>query len=125
VALASLQRLAEDVGAEMALWQLLVLICTVLPVGTSAASARQAKVGPGGYAFALAIGLAVGTCCGWTMYTTHKGAVRKLQSQSRSQVSVAKQEWYFRGFYLAKSIWVAFAGFLGFWLSSALLRVIF
>jgi hypothetical protein len=49
----------------------------------------------------------------------------KLQRRSYSEASLAKQEWYFRGFYLAKILWVALAGFLGFWLSSASLRIAF
>ncbi len=109
----------------MALWQLLILICIALPVGTSLASAQHAKVGPGGYASAIAVGLAVGACCALAMYATHKIVVSKLQRHLSSEASLAKQEWYFRGFYLAKILWVGFAGFLGFWLSSALLRMVF
>lgn len=116
----------EDVGAtDMALWHLLVLICVAVPIGTSLASAQHAMVGPGGYASAIAVGLAVGVCCAWAMYATHKVVVSKLQRRLPSETSLAKQEWYFFGFYLAKILWLGFAGFLGSWLSSALLRVAF
>jgi len=81
----------------MSLWQLLMLICVALPIGTSLASAHHAKVGPGGYALAIAVGLAVGACCGWAMYTTHNIVVGKLQSRPPSQASLAKQEWYSAG----------------------------
>ena len=121
------RRSADDiVGAtDMALWHVLILICVVLPIGTSLSSAGYANVGLGGYALAIAVGLAVGAGCGWTMWTTHKTVVRKLQSLLPSQgSSLATQDWYFRAFYVAKIVWVGFAGILGFWLSSALLPVI-
>lgn len=122
----ALKCLAEPAGVtEMALWHLLILICVALPIGTSLSSARYANVGSSGYALAVAVGVAVGACCGWVMYSTHRMVMSKLQRRSHAEVSLAKQEWYFRGFYLAKILWVAFAGFLGFWLSFASLRIVF
>lgn len=109
----------------MALWQLLILLCFAVPVGTSLTSARYANVGLRGYTLAGIVGLAVGACCGWAMWTTHKVVVRKVQKHSPSGASLARQEWYFRAFYLAKILWVGFAGFLGFWLPLALLRWVF
>jgi hypothetical protein len=108
----------------MTLWQLLILICIAVPVGPALASAQHGRVGPGGYALAIAVGLAVGACCGWVMYATHETVGSKLQRLT-SETSPAKQEWYFFGFYLAKFLWLALAGFLGFWLSSMLLRIVF
>ena len=109
----------------MTLWQLLILICVALPIGTSLASARCVNVGPAGYALATAVGLAVGVCCGWTMWRSHRPIGSKLQGLPSSGASLERQEWYFRAFYLAKILWIGFAGFLGFWLSLALLRVAF
>ena len=107
------------------LWQFLILMCIAFPLGSALASARHEKVGPGGYALAIAVGLAVGVCCGWVMYATHNIAVRKLLRRPPSETSLAKQKWFIRVFYLAKFLWLALAGFLGFWLSSVLLRVVF
>lgn len=116
---------AEAVGVtDMALWHVLILMCVALPIGTSLSAAQYANVEPGGYAVAIAVGFAVGACCGWTMWTTHKIVVSKLQ-RHLSGASLAKQEWYFRAFYLAKTMWAGFAGYLGFWLSLTLLRVVF
>ena len=121
------QWLAETVDAttDMALWQLLILMCVALPIGTSVGSARYANAGAGGYALAIVVGLVVGMGFGWTMWKTHKPVVNKLQRLPSSGTSLARQEWYFRAFYLAKMLWTGFAGFLGFWLSSAILRVAF
>ena len=94
-----LQRLVEAVGVDMTLWQLLILICIAVPVGPALASAQHGRVGPGGYALAIAVGLAVGACCGWVMYATHETVGGKLQRLT-SETSPAKQEWYFFGFYL-------------------------
>ena len=108
----------------MTLWQLLILTCIAVPVGPALASAQRGRYGPGGYTLAIAVGLAVGVCCGWIMYATHEPVGRKLQRLT-SETSHAKQEWSFFGFYLVKILWMALAGFLGFWLSSVLLRIVF
>ena len=110
-------------ATDMALWNVLILMCFAVPIGTSLASARYAKVGISGYALAIVVGLAVGVCCGWAMWKTHEVVGSKLQRLAG--VSLAKQEWYFATFYLGKIVWVGFAGFLGFWLSLALLRAVF
>jgi hypothetical protein len=110
----------------MALWHLLILICVALPVGTSLAAAQYAKVGFEGSVLAAAVGLVVGPCCGWVMWRTHKIVVSRLQPLLPSGDSLGKREWYFGGgFYLAKVLWLGFAGFLGFSLSLALSRALF
>lgn len=110
---------------DLALWHLLTLICVALPVGTSLASAQYANVGFGGSVLATAVGLVVGACCGWVMWRTHKIVVSSLQRLSPSGDSLGKREWYFGGFYLAKVLWLGFAGVLGFSLSLALSRALF
>ena len=74
---------------------------------------------------AIVVGLAVAVCCGWVMYATHKVVGEKLHRCFPSETLVAKLEWSFRGFYVAKILWIFVAGFLGFWLSSMLLRIVF
>ena len=73
-----LQRLVEAVGANMALWHVLFLICLSSPVACALASAQRGRYGPGGYALAIVVGLAVAVCCGWVMYATHKVVGEKL-----------------------------------------------
>lgn len=119
-----LQWLVEAVGAEMTLWQLLILTCIAVPIGTAYASAQQGRYGLGAYTLAIGVGSAVGMCFGWVMYAAHKIVSEKLQRGAPSETSLVKQEWFFRGFYLAKILWIALAGFLGFWLSSVLLRIV-
>jgi hypothetical protein len=114
------QWLSETVGAtDMALWHVLILMCFAAPIGTSLVSAQYARVAPGGYALAIAIGLVVGGGCSWTMWITHRTVGDYIQRHSNHP------EGSFRAFYSAKILWIAFAGFLGFWLSSALLRIVF
>jgi hypothetical protein len=116
------QWLAKAVSAtDMALWHVLILMCFAAPIGTSLASAQYARVGPGGYALAIIIGLIVGGGCGWTVWITHRTVGDYIQRHSNAGGSL----WYFRAFYSAKILWVAFAGFIGFWLSSVLLRIVF
>jgi hypothetical protein len=114
--------LAVAAVADMALWHLLIAMCIAVPAANAFASARYANVGPGGYVLAIGVGLAVGVFCGWVMYATHDIVGRKLKGYASSDAS---EEWYFRLFYLAKVLWLGFAVFVGGWLSSALLRIVF
>src|SRR5438105_2050434 len=90
-----------------------------MPIGGALASARLAGVGFGGYVLTIIVGLVVGGCCSWTMWSTHKIVVTKLQRRPDSEHSVS--EWYFRAFYFSKIVWIGFALWLGVWLSSLLL----
>jgi hypothetical protein len=105
------------------LWQLLIFICFWMPIGGAIASARHAKVGPGGYALAMTVGLAVGACCAWTMWIMHKAFATNLRQRPDWQHAMSK--WYFRTFYFSKILWIGFALLLGAWLSSAVLRLVF
>jgi hypothetical protein len=107
----------------MKLWQLLVAICFVFPIGTALGPARAADVGIRGYVLAIATGLAVGACCSWIMWRTHKAVIPKLLRRLEERRSLA--EWYGRAFYVSKVVWIAFAGSLAFWLSWTLLRRVF
>ena len=94
----------------MALWQFLILVCIGSPVGPALASAQRGRYGPGGYALAIGVGLAVGACCGWVMLATHKVFGEQVHRRFPSETSLAKLKWSFRGFYLAKILWNRFCG---------------
>ena len=104
------------------LWHYLLLVCLVTPIGGALASAKLAGVGFGGYVLAIAVGLAVGACTSWTMWSTHRIVATKLRRHLDSGHSVS--EWYFRLFYFSKIVWIGFASWLGAWLSSLLLRLV-
>lgn len=101
----------------MSLWDLLTAVCCGMPIGGALASAKYAKVGFGGYALAITIGLAVGVCCAWTMRAVGDTVAVRIRRQTASL-----HERYFRALYFAAIAWIAFALFLGGWVSSALLR---
>ena len=107
-----------------ALWQFLILMCFSAGLGGAIASAQRGRYGPGGYTLAVAVGLAVGVCCGWVMYVTHDPIGRKILNRFPSEAS-AKLEWWFFVFYVAKVLWLIVSTVLGFWLSSMLLRLVF
>jgi len=111
--------------SRAALWQLLILICLAMPIGTALASAKYAEVGLGGYALALAVGLVVGVACAYVMWATHKIVVSNLGGRRERERSTSQREWYFGAFYLAKIFWILFAGLLGGWASLSLLRLVF
>jgi heme A synthase len=99
---------------------LLIALCFVEPVAGAVASAAHAKVGAGGYALAITIGLALGVSCAWTMWTAGRTAAAHIKLQPAS-----RQKRYFRALYFAAMLWVVFALFLGAWASSALMRLVF
>ena len=103
----------------MSLWDLLTLVCCAMPIGGALASAKYAKVEFGGYTLAITIGLALGMCCAWTMRTVGGSVAARITRQS-----VSLHERYFRALYFAAVVSVAFALFVGLWVSSALLRLV-
>ena len=114
-------RLWRNEGANvMTLWHLLVGICFGMPIPFALQSAGEAKVGFGGYALAITIGLAVGVSCAWTMWISGKTAgnrISKLDSESL-------KHWCFRALYASSIFWIFLSAVLGEWASSALLRLV-
>ena len=117
---------ARVVDANMAtLWQLLILFCFAATVGGALASAKLAKVGFGGYALAVTIGLPLGVCCAWAMWIMHKIFVTNLRRRPDWEHWASQHEWFYVAFYFTKILWIVFAAFLGRWVSSAILRLVF
>jgi hypothetical protein len=102
------------------LWHLLIGCCFAVPVGSALAPARIAEAGTGGYVLATATGLVVGASFSWIMWWMHKSLVPNLLH--RLEQGDPLSEWYGRAFYASKALWIIFAGVLGFWLSSTLIR---
>jgi hypothetical protein len=109
----------------VSLWDLLTGICFAASVGCALASAKIAKVGFGGYALAIAIGLALGLLCAWTIRVVAKAIVAKLQRRPNWDQAATLQRWFFRGLYFAALVWIVFSGFLGGQVSLAVLRFVF
>lgn len=103
----------------MSLWDLLTVVCCAMPIGGALASAKMATVGPGGYALAITIGLAVGVCCAWTMRAVGATVATRIERRPASL-----HESYFRALYLAAIAWIAVSLFLGVWVSYAFLRLV-
>ena len=115
-----LQRSADNVDADMTLWQLLILICFGAGVGGALGEAGHAKAGFGGYALATTVGVVVGIGSAWTMWITHKIVVTSLMRRPDWKDASSQQEWSLRALYFSKFVWIVFAGFLGWWLSRLL-----
>ena len=107
------------------LWQLLILICFTMPIAGAVGSAKLAKVGFGGYALAITIGLPLGVCCAWAMWIMHKIFVTNLRRRPDWEHWAAQHEWFYVAFYFTKILWIVLALFLGAWVSSATLRLVF
>ena len=103
----------------VSLWDLLTAVCCVMPIGGALASAQYAKVGFGGDALAITIGVALGVCCAWTMRTAGNTVAAHIKRQT-----VSLHERYFGALYVAAMLWIVFALFLGGWVSLALMRLV-
>jgi hypothetical protein len=108
----------------MTLGDVLIGICFAMPIGTAVGSAGVAKVGFGGYALAIAIGLAVGVGCAWTMWVVGN-AVGTHLTRPDAKYSGSLQGRYFGALYVSWGLWIFVAGVLGGWASSAALRFAF
>ena len=104
-------------AAVVTLWDLLTAVCFAMPIAGALASAKDAKVGWGGYIVAITIALALGGFCAWAMRTVGHAIAARSERHS-----VSLGEWYFRALYLAAILWIVFALFLGNWATSALMR---
>ena len=102
----------------MTLWSLLVALCFVMPLSGALASAKLLRVGLRGYAFSVLVGLLLGIGCAWIMQRVGSLFYARLK-----HCGVFSQERYFRLLYLGALVWIAFALFLGNWVTSPLLRV--
>jgi hypothetical protein len=77
----------------------------------------------------MVTGFAVGAFCAWTMFAVRRIFVQKVVTTTdfhkRSTRTVSASEWYFRALYFSMALWIMFALFLGVWLSSLALRLVF
>lgn len=101
------------------LWDLLSVVCAVMPIGSALAVAKHARAGFGGYALTAVVGLSLGACFTWTMRAGAAALAKGIQRQP-----VTRQERYFGALYFAAILWRIVADFLGAWLSWALLRLV-
>jgi hypothetical protein len=102
---------------------LLVGFCFAAPIGAALGavkSPRHAVAGLGGYALALAIGMAVGLSCAWAMAIAGRKIAAHIQLRPASS-----HERHFRTLYVASVFWIILAGALGGWLASVSLRLVF
>lgn len=100
----------------MTVWELLTAACFVMPICVGVEEAKLAKVGFGGYALAITIGLALGVGCAWVMRAVVEKIFTRLERYPR------RPYWQDCFLGIAVLLWVIFAFFLGGWVSSAAMR---
>jgi len=103
----------------LTLWTLLNAICFFIPVVAAIEEAKAARAGLGGYALAIAIGLALGGGCALAMWTVGRRVGSALQAYPEP-----RREWYFRVLYSAALLWILMVGFLANWTISAAMRLV-
>jgi hypothetical protein len=95
-------------------------VCFVMPLAGALAGAKLSKAGFGAYAVAVAVGLALGLCFAWIMWTVGKIVAAHMKGKP-----VPAQERYAWALYFAAMLWIVLALFLGGWVSSAVIRLVF
>jgi hypothetical protein len=90
-------------------------VCFVMPLAGSLAGAELSKAGFGGYALAVTVGLALGLCFAWPMWTVGKIVAAHMKGKP-----VPTQEWYARALYFGAALWILFGLFLGNWAAAKL-----
>ncbi len=103
----------------VSLWDLLTALCFVMPIAGAVASARLAKAGFRGYVLAIIVGFALRLCCAWTMLIVGKAAAAHIKRHPESV-----QERHFGALYFGAILWIAFALFIGGWVSSVSTRLV-
>ena len=107
------------------LWNFLTVLCFAMPITGALSEARLAKVGFGGYAFAVTIGAVLGVCCALVMRVAAGEVLANLRRRPSWERSVSMQKWFFSAFYLASVLWMVFALFFGGRVTAALLGLVF
>ena len=102
-----------------ALWDLVMAVCFLTPIGPTWLGADISKAGFAGHALAVLVGLLLGTSCCYAMY----GAARLVESRRR-RLPDPTQERYFRALYFAAALWMTLAWFLGFRASLGVIRLL-
>ena len=104
---------------SMTLWHVLLLICFGISLGGALGSAQALRVGAGGYTFSALIGVTVGLGLAWIMNKT--GGIVYKHFEKRN-VSVRQR--YSKLPYFVAILWITFAGLLGSWITSTMLRAL-
>ena len=108
-----------DATDTMTLWHLLLLICITTTFFTSLAVPWRANYGLSGYGIAIIVGFVVSAFFGWTMWTTHKAVAQRFENSPHPN-----DDWFAYGLYVIKIVWILLSGFVGFWLTSWLIRAV-
>jgi hypothetical protein len=93
--------------------------CFVAPISGAIASSSLARASFGGYALAIAIGLALGIGFVWTMFRAGRNMGARIKKQPESM-----QERNFSRLYFAAMLWIALGLFIGHWVSAVALRLV-
>ncbi len=101
------------------LWDLLTLMCFVVPVAGASEEAKHSHAGLVGYVLAISVGLAIGVCCAVCMRIA---LIRVGGYLVGSNVSARAQSWYSGLMLGAALIWMVFGLFAGSWLVTKIVR---
>ena len=103
----------------VALWDLLIAVCFVMPIMGALASAKFSKTGFTGYVLSIAVGLVLGLILAWIMVAVGRAIATQIKRQPESM-----RERYFRALYFTAMLWIIFGLFLGGWVSAEM-RLVF
>jgi hypothetical protein len=103
-------------GAEMSLWDLLTLVCFIMPIASSNVVAKNAHLSFFHHFIVLLVAVAMGGVCAWTMRVAGKIVVRRT-----ADFSTIRKEWCLRALYGTALLWCGAALFFGGWVARHLL----
>jgi hypothetical protein len=109
----------SSLAIAMTLIELLVVICFVTPIFGAYSSASQMKLGFGGHALAIGLGLTIGLSFAWTMWTSTPKLVKLID-----RLPEAYRKFCGFGVLLIFPAWIVLAGIAGAMLPTAILRLI-
>jgi hypothetical protein len=104
----------------MALWTLLLGICFGIGVVSALGGAEDLGVGFGGYALALGVGSAIGTCS--VCILARLGGIVEPRISNIS--SNFRKEWYAGTLYVFAIAWIVFTGLVATWTASGLISYV-
>ena len=103
----------------MSLWDLMNTTCAMIPVAGAVFEARAAKLGVGGYALVLVVGLVLGLSCAWALWSVGENVAARVRPYPKP-----RQDWYLRALYFTAVLWLLCVAFLSNIALSAAIRLL-
>jgi hypothetical protein len=103
----------------MAVWDLLVMSCGMMPIAGAIFESRAAKLGVVGYVGTITVGVVMGLFRAWMIWSVGENVFARVRGYPEW-----RQNWYYRSLYFTVLLWLLCEAFLVKFTLSAVIRLV-